>query len=128
MRLYSSEQPHHEIIALVKLHLVHLKGILGSNQNVGDTRRVALESVQDEWDENLIFNVPSDHTEIQRLEGKFRSSGGLTEGMIVELSNGQQAQVVKISSQAVILDANNATAGRKLSFDVEVVALDRPQA
>ena len=31
--------------------------------------------------------------QVQRLEGKFRSSGGLSEGMIVELVNGQQAQV-----------------------------------
>ena len=89
---------------------------------------MALESVQDEWDEKLIFNVPRDHTEIIRLEGKFRSGGGLSEGMVVELANGQQAQVVKVSADGVVLDANNATAGRKLSFDIELIGLERPDA
>ena len=92
---------------------------------VGETRKVALESVQDEWKEELIFKIPLDHPEIQRLQGKFSSSGGLAEGMIVELANGQQAQVAKLTSELIVLDANNAVAGRKLNFDVELVDLEK---
>lgn len=69
--------------------------------------------------------MPTDHAEIQRLEGKFRSSGGLSEGMIIELANGQQAQVVKKLPGIIILDANDATAGRELNFDVELVGLQK---
>ena len=91
----------------------------------GETRQVTLESVQDDWNKELVFSVPREHAEVQRLEGKFRSSGGLNEGMIVELANGQQAQVVKLAPDVVILDANHAMAGRKLNFDVELIDLEK---
>ena len=91
----------------------------------GETRQVTLESVQEDWNKELVFSVPREHAEVQRLEGKFRSSGGLSEGMIVELANGQQAQVVKLAAELVVLDANHAMAGRKLNFDVELIDLDK---
>ena len=59
----------------------------------GETRRIELAPLQEEWKQELLFTIPRDHPEVQRLEGKFRGSGGLSEGMIVELVNGQQAQV-----------------------------------
>lgn len=83
-----------------------------------------LEPLQEEWSQDLLFPVPRDHQEVQRLEGKFRSSGGLQEGMIVELANGAQAQVLKITDEAVIFDANSATAGRKVAFDIELVSIE----
>lgn len=91
----------------------------------GETRQVTLESVQDDWKKELVFSVPRDHAEIQRLDGKFRSSGGLSEGMVVELANGQQAQIVKLAPELVVLDANHAMAGRKLNFDVELIDLEK---
>lgn len=91
----------------------------------GETRKLCLESKQNDWNEELVFRVPREHAEIQRLEGKFRSSGGLSEGMIVELANGQQAQVVKLAPEIVILDANDAMAGRKLDFEIELVKLEK---
>ena len=94
----------------------------------GETRQVTLESVQDDWKKELVFSVPREHAEIQRLEGKFRSSGGLSEGMIVELANGQQAQVVKLAPELIVLDANHAMAGRKLNFDVELIDLEKSKS
>lgn len=91
----------------------------------GETRQIGLESKQAEWKKELVFSVPRDHAEVQRLEGKFRSSGGLSEGMIVELANSQQAQVLKMGPEAIVLDANDAAAGRKLDFEVELVNLEK---
>ena len=90
---------------------------------IGETRRVEITPLQEEWSQDLLFKVPKEHPEIQRLEGKFRSAGGLQEGMIVELQNGNQAQVLKVSADEVVLDANDAMAGRRIAFDIELVSI-----
>jgi len=54
------------------------------------------------------------------------SHGGLKQGLLVELSNGGMALVVKEDEEAVILDANNMLAGKALWFDLELAALERP--
>ena len=85
---------------------------------------VELKPLQENWSQDLLFTVPHDHPEVERLEGKFQGSGGLQEGMIVELANGAQAQVVKLSNEAVMLDANDATAGRRVTFELELMTID----
>jgi hypothetical protein len=92
----------------------------------GGLRRIELAPLQSEWQKELLFTIPRDHPEVQRLEGKFRTSGGLSEGMIVELVNGQQAQVLKVQPDSLVLDANHAMAGRNIAFEIELVALERP--
>lgn len=44
--------------------------------------------------------------------------------MIVELANGAQAQVVKLLEDSVMLDANDATAGRRVSFELELMSIE----
>lgn len=90
----------------------------------GETRRVEIESLQEDWNQDLLFTVPVDHPEVQRLQGKFKSAGGLQEGMVVELANGAQAHVLKISSENVVLDANSATAGRRVAFELELMSFE----
>lgn len=56
------------------------------------------------------------------------SHGGLREGLLVELSNGGMALVVRADDETVVLDANNMLAGKALWFELELAALDRPGA
>ena len=53
------------------------------------------------------------------------SAGGLSEGMLVELSNGGLAMVVKLGEEGVLLDANSMLAGKSLTFEVELINIER---
>lgn len=54
-----------------------------------------------------------------------RSQGGLAKGLVVELANNAMAVVVAIDDKGVKLDANNMMAGKKLFFELEVMAITR---
>ena len=71
--------------------------------------------------------MPRTHPEIERLEGRYRSQGGLKEGMLVELANADTALVVALGEASVRLDANNMMAGKSRVFELELVALERGQ-
>jgi len=73
------------------------------------------------------LQVPRMHPEIERLEGRYRSQGGLKEGMLVELANADTALVVALGEANVRLDANNMMAGKSRVFELELVALERGQ-
>ena len=66
----------------------------------------------------LTAQVPREHQEIVRLEGRYKSQGGLKEGMVVELANGESAMVVALKDDAVQMDANNMMAGKTRTFEV----------
>ena len=55
-----------------------------------------------------------------------RSQGGVQEGLLVELSNGGMAVVVRCNGESVVLDANSMLAGKALTFELELLGLDRP--
>lgn len=93
---------------------------------VGDMTRIKAEG--GEWKEELMFQVPREHPEVQRLEGRYKNHGGVKAGLLVELSNGGMALVVKSDEEAVMLDANNMLAGKELWFELTLADLDRPQA
>ena len=69
-------------------------------------------------DVHLTAQVPREHQEIVRLEGRYKSQGGLKEGMVVELANGESAMVVALKDDAVQMDANNMMAGKTRTFEV----------
>jgi FKBP-type peptidyl-prolyl cis-trans isomerase 2 len=71
--------------------------------------------------------VPWDHPEIERLEGRYKNVGGLEEGLVVELANGKQASIVELTSSYVRLDANNPLAGRRRFFELELLDIDPRQ-
>jgi hypothetical protein len=54
-----------------------------------------------EYDKSLLFAVPRDHQEVARLQAELASAGGLREGMVVQLVNGQAAVVRRIDDTAV---------------------------
>jgi FKBP-type peptidyl-prolyl cis-trans isomerase 2 len=84
-----------------------------------------LEAAGGDWDPGLLFTVPADHPEIERLAGRYKNVGGLAEGLVVELANGARAVVVKVvEGGAVTLDANDMLAGRRREFTLELVGIE----
>ena len=86
-------------------------------------QKTILEAVGGEWNQELLFYVPHDHPEVERLQGRYKNQGGLREGLIVELSNNNMALVVAVDEKGVKIDANNMMAGKKLFFELEVIAI-----
>ncbi|GLC44504.1 hypothetical protein PLESTB_000066100 [Pleodorina starrii] len=93
---------------------------------VGQT--TVLEASGGEWRRELLFAVPRDHPEVQRLEGRYKNQGGLAPGLVVELSNGGMAVVLELSDSDVKLDANNMLAGKTFTIELELAAIDTPGA
>ncbi|KAF6265583.1 hypothetical protein COO60DRAFT_863334 [Scenedesmus sp. NREL 46B-D3] len=85
---------------------------------------VELQISGGEWQKELLFVVPREHPEIERLEGRYKNLGGLHEGLAVELANGSMAVVVEAGPEQVKLDANNMMAGKTLLFTLEVLSID----
>ncbi|KAL3135725.1 hypothetical protein ABBQ38_006193 [Trebouxia sp. C0009 RCD-2024] len=90
--------------------------------HIGD--KTYLEASGGEWNKDLLFNVPSEHEEVQRLEGRYGNVGGLKKGLVVELSNGSNAMVIEVTDTSVQLDANNMMAGQALIFELMLVGID----
>eukprot|EP00884_Botryococcus_braunii_P020607 jgi/Botrbrau1/722/Bobra.160_2s0045.1 len=88
-------------------------------------QRNTLEAAGEPWNKDLLFEVPRDHPEIERLEGRYKNVGGLAEGLVVELSNGQQASIVELSDSYVRLDANHPLAGKTRFFELQLLDIDR---
>ena len=79
------------------------------------------------WDPELLFRVPGDHPEVERMRGRYKNVGGLAEGLVVELSNGKRAVVVAVSEEEVTLDANEMLAGGgggERVFELELVRVE----
>ncbi|KAI8468082.1 MAG: hypothetical protein J3K34DRAFT_428330 [Monoraphidium minutum] len=92
-------------------------------QGVGEV--VEIEISGGDWRPELLFTVPRDHPEVERLEGRYKNVGGLAEGLVVELSNGSTAVVLEMTDEAIKVDANNIGAGKTLTFEVELVDIQR---
>lgn len=71
--------------------------------------------------------VPRDHEEMQRLDGRYKNQGGLQDGLVVELSNGASAVVVAVTDDAVKIDANNMMAGKRRIFEVTLLSIEPAQ-
>ncbi len=114
--------------------------------------RAAL-STPGEYNKELLFAVPRTHEEIARLEAEAAAAGGLREGAIVQLANGQAAVIRKVDDDTVrgvcaaqrlgpapsdvahcalclqvLLDCNHPLAGAPLTFTLTVTALERAHA
>lgn len=93
--------------------------------------------------------MPRSHQEIQRLEAEAAPSGGLAEGQLVQLANGDAAVVRQVTDDTararkyrmgpcsgadeshslycfqVVLDCNHPLAGAPLVFTLQLTALER---
>lgn len=78
-----------------------------------------------EWNQDLLFKIPREHEEIQRLEGRYKSQGGLEPGMIVELSNKSVAFVAQMDDSTVTLDCNSMMAGKEFTIELELTDLEK---
>ena len=77
-----------------------------------------------DYDPNLLFSVPADHAEIDRLRAEWSDKGGLVEGLTVTLVNGQPAVVRKMEDTRVVLDANHPFAGSDIMFQIRLLGLN----
>ena len=68
-----------------------------------------------------MFDVPLEHPEVQRLEGRSKSQGGLQVGAVVELTNGASAVVLAKTTDFVTFDANSAFASQPANLDIELL-------
>lgn len=91
--------------------------------SVGES--IGIKADGGEWKEELVFKVPRDHPEIQRMEGRYKNQGGVQEGLIAELSNGGLALVMECSDDIITLDANSMMAGKTLLFELELLHIER---
>jgi len=85
---------------------------------VGDSRTVRMlpADAYGEWREDLVVEVPYGP-----------SQGDVAVGDEVFLSTGQPAVVLEVKEGTVVLDTNHALAGEALTFDIEVLAITRPE-
>lgn len=70
--------------------------------------------VTGEWREDMTAKVPAADAPAE-----------LQEGVQVQLSNGLQAIVAEVTREHVVIDANHALAGKDLTFEVELVKLQK---
>jgi FKBP-type peptidyl-prolyl cis-trans isomerase 2 len=84
---------------------------------VGESRTVRIEpeNAYGEYSEQAIIEFPAD-----------AAPDGLGVGDSVTLSNGAPGTVIEIADGIVKIDANHPLAGKALTFDVELISLDRP--
>lgn len=88
--------------------------------------RATIQASGKPWEKELMFQVPRDHPEVQRLEGRYKNVGGLAPELVVELANGSRAMVIDLTDEFVRMDANSFVAGRELSFEIELVSFEPP--
>ena len=69
-----------------------------------------------EWSEDFVVEVPFGP-----------SQGDVAVGDEVFLNTGQPAIVLEVKAGTVVLDTNHALAGEALTFEIEVLAITRPQ-
>lgn len=83
----------------------------------GQTRRQLVPATRayGEWRDDMTATIPIAEAPPE-----------LKEGVQVQLSNGLQATVAKVTDEHVLLDANHALAGKDLNFEVEIVKLQKP--
>jgi len=80
------------------------------------TVRILPTDAYGEWSEDLVVEVPYGP-----------SQGDVAVGDEVFLNTGQPAIVLEVKAGTVVLDTNHALAGEALTFEIEVLAITRPQ-
>mmetsp|Transcript_5215 Transcript_5215/g.18231 ORF Transcript_5215/g.18231 Transcript_5215/m.18231 type:complete len:232 (+) Transcript_5215:83-778(+) len=99
--------------------------LAAEGMHVGETKLV--QASGGEYDRELLFKVPQEHPEVQRLEAALADKGGLQEGSVVELVNGAAAVVRQLTPEHVLLDTNHPLAGATLDVEVTLVDVIDPE-
>ncbi|CAI5486971.1 unnamed protein product [Closterium sp. Naga37s-1] len=86
---------------------------------VGQSRTV--QSAPMAKTDEMIFRVPKDHEEIQRLTKE--QGGELKAGAVVVLANGGPAEILEVGKDFVVIDANHPLAEQIIEFEVELVSI-----
>jgi len=85
---------------------------------VGESRTVRILPVDayGEWSEELVYEVPYGS-----------SQDDVAVGDQVYLNDGRPAVVLEVKEGTVVLDTNHELAGEALTFEIEVLAITRPE-
>ena len=83
-----------------------------------------MELKSPDWNPELLFEVALNHPEVERLEGRYKSQGGVQVGAVVELANGATALILAKSDQTVTLDANGAFASQPAELRIELLHIE----
>eukprot|EP01025_Chloroclados_australasicus_P028109 TRINITY_DN2789_c0_g1_i1.p1 TRINITY_DN2789_c0_g1~~TRINITY_DN2789_c0_g1_i1.p1 ORF type:complete len:245 (+),score=31.27 TRINITY_DN2789_c0_g1_i1:164-898(+) len=85
---------------------------------VGDTNKLRCEpqDAYGEWSEDYVTTVPPPAEGVPK---------DLEAGMWVQLSNGMPATVKEIKDDGIVIDANHVLAGKALTFEVELLELEK---
>ena len=80
------------------------------------TARMLPADAYGEWSDEFVVEVPYGP-----------SQGDVAVGDEVFLNTGQSAVVLEVKEGTVVLDTNHALAGEALTFEIEVIAITRPE-
>ena len=65
---------------------------------------------------------PAPPSQVERLQNRYKTQGGLLKGALVQLANGKMALVMEVTGEYVQLDANDMLSGRGvITFALEVL-------
>mmetsp|Transcript_7645 Transcript_7645/g.13165 ORF Transcript_7645/g.13165 Transcript_7645/m.13165 type:complete len:264 (-) Transcript_7645:442-1233(-) len=92
---------------------------------IGET--ATIKASGGEYNPALLFKIPRNHPEVQRLEEETAAQGGLQEGVAVTLMNGQTAVVCTMSEEEVTIDANHPLAGSPLMVEVTLLKVEKAE-
>jgi len=101
-----------------------IKGFDVAVRGLAVGQKATIEATGNPWQKELVFEVPREHPEMQRLEGRYRNVGGLAKDLVVELANGGRAVVLELTDSMVRLDANSFVAGRRINFEIELLRIE----
>ncbi|KAK3244466.1 hypothetical protein CYMTET_45921 [Cymbomonas tetramitiformis] len=98
------------------------QGIDTASRGLTIGESATITAVGGEYQKDLLFAVPLDHPEVQRL---VEEHGELKEGNMVKLVNEAQAVVVKVNDDVVMLDTNHPLAGAPLTIKLKLLSIDQ---
>ncbi|EFJ39367.1 hypothetical protein VOLCADRAFT_101059 [Volvox carteri f. nagariensis] len=125
-QLVEIDQASNQVSAALPLVRLVPQGFDEAVRGMAVGQTTVLEASGGEWRRELLFAVPRDHPEVQRLEGRYKNQGGIAPGLVVELANGAMAVILEVNDAEVKLDANNMLAGKTFTIELELLSIDTP--
>lgn len=104
------------------------QGIDEAVRGLVEGESATVEASGGEYNPELLFKVPSNHPEVQRLSEELVDKGGLVEGNPIVLMNGAAALIVKITEEELTIDANHPLAGAPLALDLTLLKIEKAGA
>lgn len=85
---------------------------------IGESRTI--QSAPMPRTEDMIFRVPREHAEVQRLVEQ--KGGELAAGEVAMLANNSPAAILEVTDDFVVIDANHPLAEQVIEFEVKLIS------